>query len=225
MPADTKPVVTGAVEGDLDEAVLRRLAEHVGASLGAVHGRKGKASLLHSIGGYNNAARYVPWAILVDLDRDCDCAPPCIQRWLPNPSRFMCFRIAVRAIESWLLADRERIAAWLKVRVARVPLNPDALDMNPDALDNPKRALVDLARRSSSRTVRDALVPREGSGRSVGLLYTARMTEFVLSNNGGWRPGCAQRHSQSLSRCLGSLHRLVEQLGYDPQELIGVMPP
>lgn len=39
-----QPVVTGAVEGDLDEALLRRLADYVGLSLRAVYGRKGNSS-------------------------------------------------------------------------------------------------------------------------------------------------------------------------------------
>jgi hypothetical protein len=108
-------------------------------SLRAVYGRKGKRFLLQSINGYNNAARYAPWIVLVDLDRDCDCAPPCVQKWLATPSARMCFRVAVRAIEAWLLADRERLAQLLGVSVAWLPTNPDYLE-------DPKRELIDLAR-------------------------------------------------------------------------------
>ena len=41
-----RPIATGAVEGDLDEAILRRVLDNVGITLGLVHGRKGKAFLL-----------------------------------------------------------------------------------------------------------------------------------------------------------------------------------
>jgi hypothetical protein len=140
----------------MDEAILRRILEYAGLSLGTVHGRNGKQPLLHSMAGYNNAARFAPWIVLVDMDRDCDCAPPCVQQWLPSPSPNMCFRIAVRAVEAWLLADRERIARWLGVAVARVP-------ENPDDLDDPKRELVNLARRSRRRDIARDLVPREGA--------------------------------------------------------------
>ena len=195
MPSSAQPVVTGAVEGDLDEALLRRILDYVGMSLGTVHGRKGKPSLLRSINGYNNAARYAPWIVLVDLDRDCECAPPCARKWLTNPSAWMCFRVAVRALEAWLLADRERLAQLLGIRMSLLPTEPDRVD-------DPKRELVNLARRSRRRPIRDDLVPREGSSRSVGPLYTARMIQFVEDGTAGWRPDQALRVSDSLARCI-----------------------
>ncbi len=198
MPTGGGTIVTGAVEGDLDEALLRRIINHVGVSLGAVLGRKGKQFLLQSINGYNNAARFAPWVALVDLDQDCDCAPPCIQQWLPNPSPSMCFRVAVRAAEAWLLADRERMARFLGIGVARMP-------DNPDDLDDPKRELINLARRSRRRAIHGEIVPREGSGRRVGPLYTTRMMDFIQDKIGGWRPGRARRVSGSLARCIARL--------------------
>jgi hypothetical protein len=199
------PVVTVAVEGDVDEALLRRILDHVGMSVRAVYGRKGKPFLLQSLNGYNNAARYAPWIVLVDLDRDCDCAPPCAQKWLAKPSAQMCFRVAVRAVEAWLLADRERLAQLLGV-------NSTWLPTNPDRLDDPKRVVIDLARRSRRRVIRDDLVPRQGSGRSVGPLYTTRMLEFLQDDTAGWRLDQALRASESLERCVRSLHNLAKTL-------------
>jgi hypothetical protein len=201
--ADVRPVVTGAVEGDLDEALLRRILDYVGISLRVVYGRKGKRFLLQSINGYNNAARLTPWVVLVDLDRDCDCAPPCAQRWLARPSARMCFRVAVRAIEAWLLADRERFAQLLGVSVAKLP-------KNPDCLDDPKRELINPARQSRRRAVRDDLIPRQGSGRSVGPLYTTRMIEFIQDETAGWRLDQALPVSESLERCVIRLRNLAE---------------
>jgi hypothetical protein len=194
-------VIQGAVEGLLDEAALRRLIEHVGATPGSVHGKNGKPNLLQKLGGYNHAARFTPWVVLIDLDHDADCAPPALQSWLPNPAPYMCFRIAVREIEAWLLADRERLARFLRIPVSCVPNSPEAL---PD----PKRTVVDLARRSRQWAIREDMVPRPGSGRSEGPAYTSRMMEFAMDWKAGWRPDVAASLSASLDRCLRCIARL-----------------
>ena len=191
-------VVTAAVEGDIDEAVVGRVLERTGFSLGRVHGRLGKARLLAALPGYNNAARYAPWMVLVDLDRDCDCAPNCVRQWLPVASQEMCFRAAVRAIEAWLLADTERMAEFLGVSENRMP-------RNPDELDDPKQALINLARNSRYSRVRLDLVPSVGSGRKVGPLYNARMVEFVEDRTDGWRVDEAANVSESLARWINRL--------------------
>lgn len=201
MPEAGGVIITAAVEGDLDAALLRRIAEHLGLSLGNVHGRRGKPHLLQALAGYNNAAHFAPWIVLVDLDNDGDCAPSCLERWLPQPAPRLCFRIAVRAAEAWLLADRERLAEWLGVARALVP-------DQPDRLEDPKREIVNLARRSRRRRLRDELVPREASGRAVGPLYTTRMIEFIDSADAGWRPDRASQTSDSLARCIRCLDRL-----------------
>ena len=196
-------VVTGAVEGDVDEAVLRRLVEHVGAMPGPVHGKNGKTYLQQRLGGYNQAAQLSPWVVLVDLDHDADCAPPFRASWLPNPAPYMCFRVAVRMVEAWLLADRERLSRFLSVHASQVPLNPEAVD-------DPKQSMVDLARQSRRREIREDMVPRPGSGRTVGPAYTSRLIEFVLEGTFGWRPEVAAKLSDSLDRCLDCLRRLVK---------------
>lgn len=195
-------VATAAVEGDVDEAVIRRVGQFSGLTIGKIYGRTGKQPLLRSIRGYNNAARFSPWVVLVDLDSDCECAPPYVQRWLPHPSPFMCFRTAVRAVESWLLADRERVATWLGINVARIPIDPDSID-------DPKQVLINLARRSRRVSLRNDIVPREGSGRIIGPLYNPRLIAFVDDINQGWRPEVACSASDSLARCLASMQRLV----------------
>jgi hypothetical protein len=193
--------VNAAAEGDLDEAVLRSVARHAGISLGSVYGRKGKPHLLRSLAGFNNAAKFAPWIVVVDLDRDCDCAPPCVKKWLPAPSPRMCFRIAVRAIEAWLLADRERMAEWIGVKISQVP-------QNPEELADPKRELINLAKRSHRLSIKRELLPAANSDRTVGPLYTTRMIEFVENNTSGWRPPEAAKGSDSLARCLKRMSQL-----------------
>src|SRR5438128_2735368 len=103
MKASAPVTLSGAVEGPVDEAVLARLVTEAGASLATVYGKKGKDHLLRQLAGFNSAAQFAPWVVLVDLDRDEECAPTCLPAWLPNPAPQMCFRIVVHAVEAWLL--------------------------------------------------------------------------------------------------------------------------
>jgi len=193
-----------AVEGPTDEAVVRRLVHYVGgAVLGPVYGKQGKPTLLKALPGYNNAARYhTSWFVLVDLDQDADCAPPVLDQWLSDPAPGMCFRIAVRAMEAWLLADRERIARFLSVPVSHIP-------DDPEGLADPKRAIVDLAVRSRRRAIREDMVPRPGSGRSVGPAYTSNIIEFIHTS---WRPEVAMTRADSLQRSVVRLKQAIDEL-------------
>jgi len=192
--------ITAAVEGDVDEAVLRRVL--VGLNLGNVYGKEGKQRLLQRLGGYNYAARHSPWVVLIDLNGDFSCAPEFMRNLLPNSSERMCLRVAVRAVEAWLIADHERLSRAFGISQRRLP-------GNPDCLRNPKAELVSLARHSNSRAVREEIVPREGSGRAVGPLYATRIVQFVLDEVDGWRPDEAATRSDSLRRCVQGLRRLL----------------
>lgn len=166
MPTPNPVVVSGAVEGLVEEAVVRRLVSYTGAVLGPIHGKNGKGDLRRGLQGYNTAAERSPWLVLVDLNHDAECAPPLRILWLPNPATKMCFRVVVREIEAWLLADRERLAGFLGIPVPQVPLNPEAVG-------DPKQTMVQLAKRSRRRDIREDMVPRPARWRRSGL---------------GWRP-------------------------------------
>ena len=125
MPRST--IISAAVEGIVDEAVVRRLIAHAGGQTGDVYGKNGKDELRQKIDGYNNAARHAPWVVLVDLDNDADCAPPIRDAWLPVPAPHLCFRIAVREVEAWLMADAQTLARYLRVRRTRIPAEPENL--------------------------------------------------------------------------------------------------
>jgi len=142
------------------------------------------------------------WAVLIDLDNDAACAPTLQEKWLASPAPRMCFRIAVRAVETWLLADRQRFAQFLSIPASRIP--PDL-----EAVDDPKLLLVNLARHSRKRAMREDMVPRQRSGRKVGPAYASRLMEFVEDATTGWRPDVAAAESDSLKRCLHCLYRLV----------------
>ena len=116
MNTSSPVFVSAVVEGKTDEPVVRRLVDHAGACIDRIYVKGGKDRLKSDVRGYDNAARRAPWFVLVDLDRDKslepaeDCAPVLRGKWLPNPACGMCFRVAVRAMEAWLLADAETLA-------------------------------------------------------------------------------------------------------------------
>jgi hypothetical protein len=198
--------ISGAVEGLIDEAVLRRLIQWVGAEPGPIHGKRGKAFLRKQMVAYNYAARALPWLVLVDLDNDADCPPPVLKVWLPEPAPQMCFRIVVREIESWLLADRETLARFLNVRFSLIP-------RDPESINDPKHLLVEIARHSRRQDIREDMTPRPRSYRQVGPAYNARMVQYVNDERNGWRPEVAAASSESLRRCLHRLERLMAMNG------------
>ncbi len=194
-------VVSAAVEGPVDEAVVRRLIDCAGGRAGAIYGGRGKGYLHQKIDGYNHAARHAPWVILVDADTDC--APSLREAWLPKPAPYLCFRIAVREIEAWLMADAETLSRYLSV-------TPSRITEDPESVERPKDAMIHLARHSRKREIRKDMVPREGSGRRVGPAYASRLIEYAAT---AWRPEVAARRSESLQRAICCLRRLVADYG------------
>ena len=190
--------VTLAVEGSTDIPVAQRLLALVGLEVGPIHQKGGKAGLDARLTSYNRAAAFSSWLVLRDLDHDALCAGALVAQLLPRPAKGMCLRIAVRETEAWLLADRDRIAQYLSVSAALIPIDPDALD---DA----KQTLVNLARRSRYATMRTGIVPSPGTTASVGPGYWGHVAEYATRF---WRPTVAARNSPSLARCIKALRRL-----------------
>lgn len=184
------------VEGDVDAAVVRRMAKELEVELGTVLVRHGKAGVLKSLPEIARTSDVLPWFVLVDLDREAECAGAYVSRILPpSAGRRLRVRIAVRAVESWFLADRSALAKFLSVPVERSAREPE----------DPKRDLVGLAVGSKSREVRDGVPPRPGSGRSVGPLFMTRMIEFVER---AWSPQRARSRSPSLDRAMTRMDEL-----------------
>lgn len=107
----------------------------------------------------------------------------------------MKLRVAVRAIEAWFLADHANLARHLRVRTGEIPTHPESLH-------DPKQTVVNLARGSSSASIREALVPRPGSGKRVGPGYSGSMISFAER---AWDPIAASARSESLRRCCDRL--------------------
>ena len=99
------------------------------------------------------------------------------------------------------MADADRLAAYLGIPASRIP-------SSPDAEADPKSTVIELARRSRRRAIREGIAPRPGSGARVGPAYAGRLIEFVSTADHVWRPEVATRHSDSLKLCLDALQTL-----------------
>lgn len=194
------------VEGDLDEQVLRAMLKQHDqrCTIKACYGKRGKQDLIEKSGKYLQAARTSSFRCicLVDLDNDA-CPLALIERCLGKAQHDnFIMRIAVREVEAWLLADREKIAAYFDISQAVIPENPDEL---PD----PKAKIVELARRSRKSEMKRDMVPSEGSSAKTGKNYRARMGSFV---DLAWRPAIAADRSPSLRRALARLDEYLNNL-------------
>jgi len=147
-------------------------------------------------------ARAWPWFVLVDLDNDAECAPLLCAQWVPVPAPYLCFRVAVRKVEAWLMADGDSLAAFLGIGHNRIPAEPEQLD-------DPKVEMVNLARLSRRLAIRKDMVPRQGSGRSIGPAYASRLIGYVQT---AWRPDKASGQAESLRRAIDCLRRIIEEV-------------
>lgn len=185
-----------AVEGRADEIVVSRLMDELGRSTRLVIRCGGRPAIEAKVPAFNRSATRLAWFVLADLDQN-ECAPGYLAKVLPQPERLMRFRIAVRETEAWLLADDAWVAEFFRIKSSLVPTNPERLR-------DPKRALVDLARKSRRSDVREGMVPRVGSSADVGPLYLPFVAEFVL----GWAPSRAASRADSLKRCISAIQSL-----------------
>lgn len=184
------------VEGNLDEAVGRRIVGHCGLEISVVYGKKGFAYIKGKIGGFNKSARGMPMLTLVDLmDTGLSCPPVVLDAWLPRREPGMLFRVVVREVESWLLADRPNLADFLRIAADKVPSAPE------EEID-PKRRLVNLARKSRSAEIRRLLVPAKDSTATEGPAYTSEMRRFVEHH---WDVEVAEKNAPSLASCIRAL--------------------
>lgn len=187
-----------AVEDLVAEALVRRIVAEVRADLViAVPMRLGgRSAVERKLSDLNRTARSVPVFAMIDLDRPEPCPPDIIKQHFPGGlAPLMLFRVAVFEAESWVLADCAGVAELLAVPEHRIPARPDE---EPD----PKRTIVNLARKSRRKDIRDDLVPAEGGTASVGPAFNARLSAFIA---GEWSLQRAQERSPSLRRTVDRL--------------------
>lgn len=191
-----------ATEDRLSEAIAELLVKATGHSVAAKipkdrrqHAGFGylKARLPDFISSCRGGVRFF---LLTDLDTR-PCPPDLLHDWLgaaTKPDNLL-LRIAVREVESWVLADRSRFAGWLGVPEEIVPPAPETC---PD----PKADLLKVAARSKYRELREGLLPKKNAVTKVGLEYNDLLCEFVTDK---WRIEEACWLAPSLERAIRRL--------------------
>lgn len=188
-----------AVEDELSESISTQILGHFDIEIWYTIRGKGNVALRQKAPELNRSTNGAAIFLLTDLDTPRECPPGLIRSWIRgslNPKFF--FRVAVMEVESWVMADRMGFADFLSIPLHRIPSPTD------DIL-NPKEFLLSLARRSKKKTVREALVPAQGTTFSVGNEYNTLLSEFVREH---WDLERAATASPSLKR---TLDRLAEE--------------
>ncbi len=185
------------VEDQLSEAVLKKIL-HIAKDRFLVTGcycLRGNIYLKRNIIGFNNAAKGSPFLVLTDLDTS-ECPPALIKEWLPYPKHHnLLFRIAVKEVEAWLLADWSGFARYLSI--AR-----EGVSLNVESIKDPKRKLIELAQKSRNRRLREAIVPSSKSDARQGPDYNGVLINFV---NEFWNVEAAMSNSISLKKAVKSV--------------------
>jgi len=192
-----KIFITLAVEDLLSEVVLRTILRQSKRpyQVTSCICRRGFGHLRKNIESFNHAAKSIPIIVLTDLDRT-ECAPILVREWLnAPPHRNLLFRVAVREVESWVMAHRTAFSAFLGIRKDRIPIDTDSLA-------DPKKALLDLCAKSRKRYLREAIVPAPKSTAKVGPDYNGRLGEFVMMN---WDVREAAKNSLSLMKAFRAI--------------------
>ena len=189
-----------AVEDSLSDAVSTKILRHFGIR---IHVRipntyRGNTYLRRRAPELNRSAKGPSYVFMfTDLDSPRSCAPELIQSWVNaplNPGFFL--RVAVMEIESWIMADRDAMAAFLSIPVDRIP-------GTPDDIPNPKEFLVSLARGSRKKSLREQLVPpKRAVTARVGPEYNSSLGQFVRDD---WSLERAAEVSPSLKRTLNRI--------------------
>ena len=184
-------------EDVLSEAVLKQMLKQSQRPfpVGQCLNQRGYGKIKKIISGLNYAAKGMPYLVLTDLD-NAEGTLVIISEWLTQPKHpNLLFRIAVKEVEAWLLAHRAGFAQFLGISVDNIPGDADLI---PD----PKQLLINLARRSRKRKLREAIVPERNSTANIGKDYNGQLIQFV---NKSWQVASAQTNSPSLERAMNAL--------------------
>lgn len=157
----------------------------------------GVTKLIAALPRYVGLTKVHPVLCIADTDRQC--AVELRRRWLPRASNAFLLRLAVNEAESWLLADSEAFADFLGISVRAIP-------QAPDQLVDAKREVLNLARKSKKRGIRQEMVSPASPDRP-GAGYNIHLRDFTENH---WSVQRAGRFSPSLSRAVNRLAELQE---------------
>lgn len=193
-------------EDRLGQSVLTRILAGVGIDTAPwlFNVKSGNGRMRTNVAKYVKLAKLHDVILFTDLD-SAPCPAGLILDWLGSTARpeRLHIRVAVREVESWVLADREGVADFLNVPRSIVP-------RRPDEEADPKRTLLLVAEKSRTRAVReDIVVRRQGQPRQAPN-YNLALAPFVADR---WDFERAVAASPSLAR---TVKRFALSLGVRP---------
>jgi hypothetical protein len=192
--------ITIATEDELSEAVGCRLVSELLPDFEIVQKlrRGGNGYLKTKCQNFNQMAKRHPVLLITDLDNST-CPSALIQNWFGGSvvNENLKFRVAVKEIESWLLADHSGMTKLLGK-------GANSIVENPDQLHNPKEYLLQCAKRAP-RDVKNDLIRSRGALATQGLGYNARLCAFAKDE---WAPENASQRSNSLARAMQRLREM-----------------
>lgn len=180
-----------ATEDELSEAIALRLISELKRPHHVTHTlrRNGFGYLQSKMDSWCQMAEHQIMMVLTDLDQ-ANCLVEFRNQWLaerPLPASLI-FRIAVREVESWGLADHHAMRELVGKK--------GVLPTQPDTLPDPKQALLGLGK-TAPKSVRDDLIRTIDGQLRQGVGYNARLTHWI---NTAWSPERAAERSPSLAR-------------------------
>jgi hypothetical protein len=181
-----------AFEDVLSEAVINRLLSQLwpeAVVYKKFYGR-GSGYLRSHLQAFMNSSKSSPFFVLIDSDNE-GCAKKLLHSLIKKapPSDFI-LRIAVHEIESWVLADFNNLIKALNIKSGRCP-------SNTDTIIQPKEYILNLVRKSASKSIRKSLLPTKVGAASQGPGYNSVMVQFVMDK---WNISNASLNSESLNR-------------------------
>ena len=190
-----------ATEDILSETVAERLVHESTRNLQiAVRVRRnGNAYLKSKFPELLKTSAKIPVFLITGLD-NIQCPVELIKNWTQNTPAppGMIMRVAVREVESWILADRDGFSGYTGIPVEKMALNPDALS-------DPKRVRLNLVKRYARKRIKESLLPSKSSSSKIGWEYIAVLCQFARDV---WSVDRAVRHSVSLRRAVNRLSSL-----------------
>ncbi|MDR2704849.1 MAG: hypothetical protein LBC02_03635 [Planctomycetaceae bacterium] len=139
---------------------------------------------------------------LTDLDKE-SCPPNLIRNWLKIENgkpielpETTLIRVAVREIESWIMADRKKFAKYFDLTESLIP-------PIPDEIHDPKKEFFSLLwKKKQKKFIR--MLP--GKNSFIGPDYNEIMCDFIERH---WLPVRAEENSPSLKRTMNRLRTMI----------------
>jgi len=156
--------------------------------------RGGNAYIRKNFNSFNTASNYGSYMILTDLD-NYECPLALIANWNCDAiNSQLIFCIAIKEAEAWLLADRYNFAKYFSISIKKLPIAPELI---PD----PKLKIIELARMSRKRVIKQGIVPRDTA--KVGKDYNNILNDYIYNY---WNIDNALNNSDSLRRVIRKLN-------------------